>query len=188
MDFLAITHSLDQPDSDESLFRAIVNTPFTDKLGATKLGLGISVLLLADEENATLDRIALSDTEMASGAVAYSAKPFHEIRIPLDYTDNLLIKSFHSKQYQVTEDWAPLFVPELTPEEARFNQAGAGIACSIVYPLLPFDAKRPLGAMIFSYFEPLSSISARHHAFMRTYTDTVAAKLAATNRQSVSEA
>lgn len=184
MDFLSITHSLDEPQSADALYRAIVNTPFTDKLGATKLGLGICVLLLVNNENGTLDRIALSETEMASGAVAYSAKPFHEIRIPLDYRENLLIKAVDKKEYQVTEDWAPMFVPELTPEEARFNQAGAGIACSVVYPLVPFEAKASLGAMIFSYYEPISSITSRHHRFMKTYTDTVASRLSSLNTPS----
>lgn len=181
MDFLSVTHSLDDSETAEELFSAIVNIPFTDRLRATEFGLGIVVLLLVNKQNGTLDRIALSDTELASGAVAISAKPFHEIKIPLDNKDNLLNTALTTNQHQITEDWASLFVPELTPEEARFNQAGAGIACSVIYPLIAFGGSTPFGAMIFSYYEPRSSLAQQHHAFMKAYADTVAAKLVAAN-------
>lgn len=177
MDYVSITHSLDEIQDSNELFQRVVDTPFTDKLKATELGLGIVVLLLINHKSATLDRIALSNTEMASGAVAISAKPFHEIRIPLTATENSLIKAITSHKPQFTEDWAPMFVPELTAEEARFNQAGAGIASSAMYPLLSFEGHEAVGAMIFSYFEPLSSLSDTHHAFMRIYAETVAAVL-----------
>jgi hypothetical protein len=177
MDYSAITHSLDETQDPQQLFDAIVNVPFTDKLKATELGLGIVVLLLVNRDNGTLDRIALSNTEMASGAVAMSAKPFHEIKIPLSAQENALIRAITELQPHYTEDWAPMFVPELTPDEARFNQAGAGIACSAMYPLLTFDGSEALGALIFSYYEPLSTISDTHRAFMRIYTETVAAAL-----------
>ena len=177
MDFLLITHSLDESRSPEALFQAIVNTPFNDRLQATELGLGIVVLLLINRDNGTLDRIALSDTERAQEAQKISTKPFHEIRIPLDYKDNLLIQVIDEHKPLFTDDWAGMFVPELTPQEARFNQAGASIACSALYPLIPFGTEKACGAMIFSYFEPLEMIGEKHRAFMKTYADTVSARL-----------
>lgn len=177
MDFLLITHSLDKPRTRDTLFKAIVNTPFNDRLQATELGLGIVVLLLTNEDNGTLDRIALSDTERAHEAQKISTKPFHEIRIPLDYKDNLLINVVDSRAPVFTDDWAGMFVPELTAEEARFNQAGASIACSALYPLIPFGTNKACGALIFSYFEPLKSLTEKHRAFMKAYADTVTAKL-----------
>lgn len=177
MDFLQITHSLDEHITRDALLQAIVDVPFTDKLHATELGLGIMVLLLVNEKEGTLDRIALSNTERAKDAQDISAKPFHEIRIPLDRDDNQLVTAINSHQPQFTDDWATMFVPELTPEEARFNQAGAGIACSALYPLVTFGQEKACGALIFSYFEPLSTIDDIHRAFMETYADTVAAKL-----------
>lgn len=177
MDFLLITHSLDESRSHETLFKAIVNTPFNDRLHATELGLGIVVLLLVNESDGTLDRIALSDTERAQEAQNISAKPFHEIRIPLTYKDNLLINVVDEHKPLFTDDWAGMFVPELSPEEARFNQAGASIACSALYPLIPFGTEKACGALIFSYFEPLETLGEKHRAFMKTYADTVAAKL-----------
>lgn len=177
MDFISITHSLDDTQDTSTLHSAVVNVPFSDKLRATELGLGIVVLLLVNDNNDTLDRIALSDTEMATGAIEISTKPFHEIRIPLDSEENLLVKAVRTHQYQITEDWADMFIPELSPEEARFNQAGAAIACSVMYPLVSFEDSRSFGAMIFSYFEPMASITEKHHSFMKAYADTVAAKL-----------
>jgi hypothetical protein len=170
-------HSLDNIDNDNILYQAIVDVPFSDKLHSTSLGLGIVVLLLADHENNALRRIALSQTEMAEGAIKYSVKPFQEIVIPLDYTENILVKAISTKQSQQTSDWAPMFTPELSAEEARLNQAGAGIACSIIYPLVTPIVVKPLGAMIFSYFEPLGSIGEEHRLFMEAYTETVAMKL-----------
>lgn len=177
MDFLLITHSLDESRSRETLLKAIVNTPFNNRLHATELGLGIVVLLLVNPENGTLDRIALSDTERAQEAQKISTKPFHEIRIPLDYKDNLLVNVVDELKPLFTDDWAGMFVPELTPEEARFNQAGASIACSALYPLVPFGTEKACGALIFSYFEPLEKLGEKHRAFMKVYADTVVAKL-----------
>jgi len=159
-----------------ALFQAIVDIPVQSRLSATKLGLGIIVLLLADRNDNALYRIALSNTEMASGAMAYSAKPFHDIVIPLDNDKNLIIKAIETGEPQLTEDWAGLFVPALTPDEARFNQAGAGVACSAVYPLQDGDVV-PYGAMIFSYFEPMANIKQAHHAFMKSYTENATQKL-----------
>lgn len=177
MNYSSIKRSLDDIDGTTELYQAIVDMPFGDKLHATSLGLGIVVLLIAKYETNSLHRIALSNTEMASGAVKYSVKPFHEIVIPLDFTDNLVVKAIATRLPQQTEDWAGMFVPDLTPEEARFNQAGAGIACSVIYPLLTESASAPLGAMIYSYFEPIDNISDPHHRFMKMYTSTVAEKL-----------
>lgn len=177
MDFLLITHSLDESFSRDTLFKTIVNTPFDDRLQATELGLGIVVLLLVNSKDHTLDRVALSDTERAQEAQKISAKPFHEIRIPLDYKENLLIDVVDELKPQFTDDWAGMFVPELSPEEARFNQAGASIACSAIYPLIPFGTEDAIGAMIFSYFEPLEKLGEKHRAFMRAYADTVSSKL-----------
>lgn len=181
MDYEALKAKLSQTTDKTELHEAIVNMPFENKLHTTQLGLGIVVLLLANEANGTLDRIALSNNELASGAIQMSAKPFHEIRIPLDYEKNILIQAIQTRSYQQTNDWQHMFVPELTPQEARFNQAGAGIDCSIIYPLLCEDTSTPLGALIYSYFEPLSNIGQNHHNFMEKYTQIVSCALEALN-------
>ncbi len=178
---ITTTKSLLQATSHTNeLYKAIVNIPFDNRVQSTNLGLGIVVLLLSNPENKTLDRIALSDTELAAGAVKMSAKPFHEIKIPLDQKSNILIQAIQSQRYTKTTDWATMFTPVLTAQEARFNQAGAGIDCSVVYPLLVQNAtdSSAIGAMIYSYFEPLNHISKAHHEFMESYTTIVAAFLA----------
>lgn len=170
-----VIQALDGHKKRSSLYNAIVNAPFKSQLLLpTTLGLGIIVLLLVDKNTNTLDRIALSNTELADGAVKMSAKPFDEIKIPLSYEDNYLVQVIKTNSFQQTEDWQHIFVPELTPQEARFNQTGAGIDCSIIYPLTPVGQQEPLGALIFSYYEPLSNIDSEHHAFMSEYSDLVA--------------
>jgi hypothetical protein len=164
---------LDSAKGDEALFEAIVNAPFNDKATATLLGLGILVLLLVNNKTKTIDRIALSRTGPAEGAVEMSPKPFKAIKIPVNHADNIIAKAIKSGQYQATSDWQYLFVPDLTPPQARFNQAGAGIACSVVYPL----KARAGGALIFSYYIYPDQISRSHQAFMHRYAEAVAARL-----------
>lgn len=161
----------------DELYSAIVNTPFKDKAHTTSLGLGIVVLLLKNKNEHTLDRIALSDTELAAGAVKMSAKPFHEIKIPLKARKNILIQAMSDKVPKATDDWQFLFTPVLTPQEARFNQFGAGIEYSVVYPLLSATGKSSIGAMIFSYFEHNSTLSADHQMFMEAISQTAATYL-----------
>jgi hypothetical protein len=170
MDFSSTEHLLSATQSKQDLYTAIVNGPFKEQLFVTSLGLGIVVLLLVNNKSGTLDRIALSSNDLAAGAIKMSAKPFHEIKIPLTYKKNILIKAIDTGKHQQTENWANMFSPELTPQEARFNQSGAGIDCSVAYPLLD-NENTPIGVMIFSYFEPLGQITNEHLDFMQSYAN-----------------
>ncbi len=160
--------SLQAAKNREELYDAIVNAPFASPVETVNLGLGIVVLLLQNKKTKTLDRIALSNTDMASGAVKMSAKPFHEIKIPLDAHDNILVKTIESGQPQRTDDWNYLFTPVFTPQEARFNQYGAGIEFSVTYPLYSEKKKQIIGAMIFSYFDKVAEITEEQKQFMET--------------------
>jgi hypothetical protein len=147
-----------------------VNAPFTSPLIATQLGLGITVLLFVNQKDKTIDRIALSDTEQAKKTLQMTAKPFHEIRIPLGHESNIIAQAIETHTPQHTEDWQFLFVPEFTAQEARFNQAGAGIECSFVCPLnIPGGG----GALIYSYYQPYSNLTKTHKEFMTAYTNHV---------------
>jgi hypothetical protein len=165
---------LSDAKNDKELFRLIVNAPFKDRAKAAVLGLGIAVLLLVDSKDKTINRIALSDTELAKGTINISVKPFRGIKIPLNYKGNSIAQAIRSGQYQQTSDWQYLFAPVLTPEEARLNQAGGGIACSFVYPLI---GARSGGAIIFSYFITLDKIGLEHHNFMARYAKLASAAL-----------
>lgn len=170
-----VTSQISATNNDRELFTAIVNTPFDDKKRIVPLGLGIVVLLLNNIKDGMLDRIALSQTEQAAGAVAYSAKPFKEIRIPIDNQENVINKVITTEKWQLTDDWKDMFIPALTPEEARFNQAGAGIGCSVIYPL----ASRDGGAIIFSFYLLANDIGRAHHDFMSRYVSIADKALAA---------
>lgn len=172
--FAKLQELLQDCQNDQELFSAIVNAPFYDQKTATVMSLGITVLLLVNNKTGTIDRIALSDTEPAKGAVNMSVKPFKSIKIPIDYPENAIAMAIKTNKPQVVSDWQYLFIPDLTPQEARFNQAGAGIGCSVVYPLI---GARDGGAMIFSYYQLPAKIGARHHDFMRKYSAMAAKAL-----------
>jgi hypothetical protein len=159
---------------DPELFEAIVNAPFHDKVRTTQLDLGIIVFLLVNKANGTIDRIALSDTEQAAGAVKMSEKPFKDIKIPVNHRTNLIAHAITTGKYQCVSDWQYLFVPALSPRAARFNQAGAGIEFSCVIPL----AARDGGALIFSFFQESRNIADKHYSFMQTYSKLVERALA----------
>lgn len=153
------------------LNHAIVNTPFTDKLLMAQLGIGIIVFLLVDEAEGCIRRISLSDTYPAQGAVTMSAKKFEDITIPAGEKENIIAQAIATGTHKQTTDWHHLFTPDLTAEQARFNQAGAGISTSVVYPL------NKKGALIFSYYTLPSKIGNDQHAFMQRYSQLVASTL-----------
>lgn len=160
----------------KKLYHEIANAPFCDKYMTTRLGLGIVVFLKVNPETNTIDRISLSDTEPAKGAVQMSAKRFDAIKIPLDNKKNIIAKTIRSGRSHKTDDWQYLFIPDLTPEQARFNQAGAGIDGSIVYPVSCSLAK---GALIFSYFQQLPKLSEAANSYMDRYAALVCKALQA---------
>lgn len=99
--------------------------------------------------------------------------PFHEIKIPLDHTSNIIARAISEKQPQQTNDWQYLFTPALSKKDAHMNQAGAGVESSVVYPLdVPHG-----GALIFSLYQPLDLLTQKHHNFMKHYASFVSQQL-----------
>lgn len=155
--------------SESELYKAIVNAPFHNPLRALEYDLGAVVLLLVNQSKKTIDRVALSDTLSAQGAVRMSAKPFEKIKIPIGHKVNLIARAIETGKPQITQDWKFLFVPALTAREAQFNQAGAGIETSCIYPV----KGSVNGALIFSFFQPQLNIGSEHTHFMQSYSSLV---------------
>jgi len=154
------------------LYHEIVNKPFGTTLCA-QFDVGTIVLLLNNTGSGRIERVALSDTPSAKGAVYASAKPFHDIHIPNNYKDSAHVKALKQKKPVVVTDWADLFVPALSEQQARDNQAAAGITCSVVYP---FFGSSTEGTIIFSLYCEPSKISQAHIEFFKTYSDIVASR------------
>jgi len=174
--YFAALESLFLDATDEhDLFETIVNAPFHNPIFSTSIDLGVVVLLLVNKKTKTIDRIALSNTPQAHGAVKMSEKPFSAIKIPVGYKGNIIAESIDTGTSHHTSDWQYLFMPALSMQAARFNQAGAGIECSYVYPLV---GARDGGALIFSYYQPRANIKTRHRNFMQFYSQLVAHKIA----------
>lgn len=170
---------LDNAKGLENLYTRIVNTPFSDKLRTTTLGLGFLTLVLVNKKTATVDRISMTDNDLSQGARDVTVKPFEDLIVPLDYKGNCVVEAIRSGRYQQTSDWNYLLAPVLKPEEARLNQAAAGIASSYVYPLI--DTK-PAGAIIFQYFTTMDKVGGENRDFMFRYTKIVSSMLNEKNK------
>ncbi|MDB5171093.1 MAG: hypothetical protein JWO35_787 [Candidatus Saccharibacteria bacterium] len=152
-----------------------MNAPFEAKVETAFLFLGIIVLLVVDKEKGTINRVALSKTELAENTTTVSVKEFKNIKIPVDYQDNIIAKAIKTGEPQETTDWKDLFAPDLSAKEARLNQASGGIAYSAVHPLLGvYDG----AALIFSYYQYRHEIGEPQHTFMKKYSEVVAKALA----------
>lgn len=165
-----LKETLQSAQNDKQRQQLIVNAPFDFKVACAMLFLGIIVLLEVDEDGVHINRIALSNTELAQNTTEVSYVPFNEIKIPLFHPENIISTAIRTGQPQDTTDWKFLFEPALTPEQARLNQASGGIAYSAVYPL--GNAKRG-GALIFSYFQYEQNIGSLQKEFMSRYSELV---------------
>jgi hypothetical protein len=164
------------PMAQRALFQTIVNSPFTQRMEMAHLSLGIIVLLLVDKADKQIHRVALSSTEMAAGTQHVSVKRFEDIKIPLKQPDNIIAEAIRKQEPQRTVDWQYLFTPALTADEARLNQAGGAIACSVVYPLHDVGDG---AAMIFSYYQYPEHIGMLQETFMKCYSALAARHLRA---------
>lgn len=172
--FLRLKRRLNSPKTKKELYETIVNVPFRDKSFSTALGLGFLSLVLVNEKSQTIDRIAISKTETAQGAIDVTVKPFQDLIIPIDSPNNAVAKAVKTKHVVHTNDWNYLLTPVLKPEEARLNQAAAGIAHSYVYPLTASGVR---GAIIYQYYVPKFMIKNRQINFMGKYTNIVSREL-----------
>jgi hypothetical protein len=169
-DFATLEANLKSAKTTDDRYAAIVNGPFLTPHQTALLFLGIIVLLVVNEQDKTIDRVALSDTAHADATKVVSAKRFEDIRIPLNAPDNLIAEVIQSQQPAGTADWLHLFTPELTPEQAHINQANSGIGYSMICPV---NGDNVRGALIFSYFTYPESIAQQQHDFMERYTKLV---------------
>lgn len=174
IDFDELEEALHTAKGDSELFDTIVNAPFKYRVQTSLLSLGIIVLLLVNRKTQTIDRIALTDNELAEMAKRRSIKKFEEIKIPLGHSENIIAKTIETEEPQSSNDWKYLFMPELTEEAARFNQADSGISFSAVYPLL---GARDGGALIFSYYQYGYTINQDQKDFMSRYAQLAARSL-----------
>jgi hypothetical protein len=167
--FLELKRILEAAKTDTQLYEAIVNAPFHNKRTTTMLGLGFLSFVLVNKKTRSIDRISISKTDMAKGALDITVRPFRDLKVPIGYKGNAVAEAIRSGRYQQTNDWDYLLTPSLKPEEARLNQAAAGIASSYVYPLSGTRS----GAIIFQYFITLDKIENTHREFMFRYTKLV---------------
>jgi hypothetical protein len=152
----------------------IVDAPFSDRLKAAELDLGIIALLIVDKHKKTLNRISISQTEYALSVQKVSVMPFHTIKIPLSDKNNLVVEAIKSNKAQFTTDWKDLLMPALNSIDAELDQAVSATGCSIV---VPFKTNSLSGAIIYDFYQDTNSIDEIHFSFAKKYTKVAAAIL-----------
>ncbi len=132
-------------------------------------GYRVIVLSLYRDDLKGLQRVALSRTPEAQAAVDASPVPFHDIMIPIDATDNYLVKAFLDKKPYVTTDWKDILSPPLRPAEARGNQVAAGIHTSMVFPIILKG--KAVGTVIFSMVKDRDEVTKEEMDLIAGFTD-----------------
>jgi hypothetical protein len=170
----ALEKLLEQDKTTQQLYQAIVDAPFHDKFQTTVLDLGFLAFLRVNEETKMIDRITISQNEIAQGAIDMTQVEFQDMKVPVSHLTNIVAQAIRTGKYKQTNDWHELTDPALPAEDSRFNQAAAGVASSVVYPLMNI---RPKAAIIYQFYINLDQIGSAHHNFMTHYTRVVAAAL-----------
>lgn len=154
----------------EQATEKVVNIILT-QLGYLKLGYQVVVLTLLDEEKNELRRIAISETESAKRFLEASPVPFHEIVIPLDAKENLLVKTIKERKKFVTSRVADVLSPALSRQWVHEFQMKLGIKTSLVYPLVAKE--KILGALIFSLTKEEEKISEEEWSILDSFVGAV---------------
>jgi signal transduction histidine kinase len=141
------------------------------ELDYLKLGYQIIVLCLIDPRHRVLKRISLSQTETARQALSTMHIPFHDIKIPLTYTRNILIQALRKKKMLMTKDWNDILCPVFTPEEARVLQRTLEIKTSMILPIV--YSGRVIGTLIFSMSKNKAEVTKEELDLLEGFTDVV---------------
>src|SRR3989344_6255031 len=149
------------------------------KLNYFERGYKVVVLVLYDEKDKTLKRIALSQTKEAQKTTEVSAIKFEDIHTPITAVQNLCVRAMLDGKVYSTSYFPDILTPPLTLENALESQRNAGIKASMIYPLMVNN--NPIGVLLFSITKDLSEVSADEKSLLQHFTDIVA--LAVKNAQ-----
>lgn len=177
-DFTALERILSDTTNSQELCSKIVNLPFDYPLKVTKLSLGIIVLLSVNNSLKLIEKLAVSDNELAESARKMSSKKLDDLRIPLSCKENLIVKAIKTNRIRTTIDWKCMLIPELSAEEARFVQASGAIGFT---GISPFKVDVP-GVLIFCFYQYQENIGPEQYNFIRSYTKLASKYLNKKNR------
>ncbi len=158
----------------EKLTESVVNVVL-EELNYLKIGYRISVLTVVDKKAGIVRRISFSPTPEALEILRRAKIKFHDIKIPLNTKENLLVKAIKNKKVYVTHDLSDVFYPEKTRDIWRQLQHQVGIKTSLVFPLI--IKGKSFGAMIFSLSKSEKEVSDYEKGVLGGFTDAVAVAL-----------
>lgn len=115
---------------------------------AFEIKLGLGILALIDDKSGLLNRVAMSRTSRGNLAKQVLPFPYEQLSIPLNYSQNLMIKAIQEQKLQVTRNLHDVFVPVLDEKISRDIQVAVGVKTSLVYPVKARG--KVIGVMIIS--------------------------------------
>lgn len=169
MDLSILKKKLFSAKNYEELTKLIVEEPIKQQVPTALMFLAFIVLLVVNHKTGMLDRVSISDTELAQNTFDVTAVPFEDIKIPMDDPNNLYVRAVKTGEPTDTTDWYFTFTPAMTGDQARINQASAGIAYTAIYPL----KFKKGGALSFSYYQYEGHVGREQAVFMKEYTKIV---------------
>ena len=105
-------------------------------------------ILLLDQKDGTLLRLAISKTDPIMQAEAKFNRELFGEKIPLSQDANLIVKAVKTKHMQITHGLNNTLIPYFSDEESKTIAEIIGINASFIYPLVPRD--EIIGAMLIS--------------------------------------
>lgn len=151
--------------------QTIANAPFEQTAEAALLFLGMISFFIVDEAERLVKLAAVSRTEQYELAVtSFNFEPDnYELSLDEDESNDIVRAVTKGRPIDTT-DWKSLAHHASDPAQSRLNQASAGIAYSVAYPV-----GRPCRAvLLFCYFQYKEKLGQPQTDFMRDYSRLVA--------------
>ena len=105
-------------------------------------------ILLLDEKDNSLVRLAISKTDLITQAEAKLNQKLFGAKISLSEEENLIVKAVKTRRMQITHGLNNTLTPHFSSEQSKLTQGIIGITASFVYPLVVRE--EVIGAMLIS--------------------------------------
>lgn len=130
----------------------------------------IVILSLINQEQKSLQIVAISNTPEAEKAATVFKTPFLNIHTPLS-DESTLNKVLSGQSTLVSTQWSQIFSPPFATDQAQSAQAAAGITATVLAPII--IKGKPQGVLMFAVSKPQEMVSPEEKELMQGFTDIV---------------
>lgn len=132
----------------------------------------IVILTLINDQENSLQVVAISKTPEAQKAMQATQVPFEKIQIPISESNNLAVKISRTQQIETASDWSQIFSPPLSSDNATATQQAAGVQASVVAPIVAKG--KALGVLVVGVAKTSEMITEDEQELIQGFTDIVA--------------